>query len=391
MANTKPLVAKAGQVQQFVDGDVLYYESTVASGTPVIVFQVVDTALASLFEISLATTASLNFFMGVNQATGVTTGVGNFGIGFEAGKDLVDGDGNVMMGPNAGMSITSGDNNWCVGSNAGMSITTGSQNFCMGSNSGDLITTSNSNVCVGSSSGTNLQGAAANNFCLGTNSGATVTTGSGNIFIGSNAGNNASQLATAANTVSIGGSSFTGGSTSIAIGAGANTTAANSIAIGNSATAGSAQTVIGHAATTATFLVGGLTVNDGGLDADTRFEGNTLPFMFFMDASAATENIALVTTAAPNWQTMDRGLFIGDSSTAPTGNPSAGHFYYSNGGVPTFRTSGGAIINLDTSPAYTPTNVTTDRSYDANATTLDELADVVGTLIADLQARALLG
>lgn len=40
--------------------------------------------------------------------------------------------------------------------------------------------------------------------------------------------------------------------------------------------------------------------------------------------------------------------------------------------------------------AYTPTNVTTDRSYDANATTIDELADVLGTLIADLQAVGLL-
>jgi hypothetical protein len=40
--------------------------------------------------------------------------------------------------------------------------------------------------------------------------------------------------------------------------------------------------------------------------------------------------------------------------------------------------------------AYTPTNVTPDRSYDANATTVDELADVLGTLIADLQAYGLL-
>lgn len=40
--------------------------------------------------------------------------------------------------------------------------------------------------------------------------------------------------------------------------------------------------------------------------------------------------------------------------------------------------------------AYTPTNVTTDRSYDANATTIDELADVLGTLIADLQTYGLL-
>lgn len=41
--------------------------------------------------------------------------------------------------------------------------------------------------------------------------------------------------------------------------------------------------------------------------------------------------------------------------------------------------------------AYTPTNVTTDRSYDANSTTLDEIADVLGTLIADLQSLGLIG
>lgn len=42
------------------------------------------------------------------------------------------------------------------------------------------------------------------------------------------------------------------------------------------------------------------------------------------------------------------------------------------------------------SAAYTPTNVTTDRAYDANATTVDELADVLGTLIADLQATGII-
>ena len=41
--------------------------------------------------------------------------------------------------------------------------------------------------------------------------------------------------------------------------------------------------------------------------------------------------------------------------------------------------------------AYTPTNVTTDRSYNANSTTLDEIADVLGTLIADLQGFGFLG
>ena len=41
--------------------------------------------------------------------------------------------------------------------------------------------------------------------------------------------------------------------------------------------------------------------------------------------------------------------------------------------------------------AYTPSNVSADRSYDANSTTLDEVADVLGTLIADLQSIGLVG
>ena len=41
--------------------------------------------------------------------------------------------------------------------------------------------------------------------------------------------------------------------------------------------------------------------------------------------------------------------------------------------------------------AYTPSNVSSDRSYDANSTTVDELADVLGTLIADLQSLGLVG
>jgi hypothetical protein len=54
-------------------------------------------------------------------------------------------------------------------------------------------------------------------------------------------------------------------------------------------------------------------------------------------------------------------------------------------------TTNGRLVNLTASAAYTPTNVTTDRSYDANATTLDELADIVGTIIADLQTKGILG
>lgn len=41
--------------------------------------------------------------------------------------------------------------------------------------------------------------------------------------------------------------------------------------------------------------------------------------------------------------------------------------------------------------AYSTSNVTTDRSFNADSTTTDELADVLGTLISDLQGYGLLG
>lgn len=44
------------------------------------------------------------------------------------------------------------------------------------------------------------------------------------------------------------------------------------------------------------------------------------------------------------------------------------------------------IADRTSAAVYTPTNVVTTRTYDANATSIDELADVLGTLIADLQA-----
>lgn len=48
------------------------------------------------------------------------------------------------------------------------------------------------------------------------------------------------------------------------------------------------------------------------------------------------------------------------------------------------------LVSAVAGSQYTVTNVTTDRVYDANATTTDELADVLGTLIADLRAAKLI-
>lgn len=54
-------------------------------------------------------------------------------------------------------------------------------------------------------------------------------------------------------------------------------------------------------------------------------------------------------------------------------------------------TTNGRLIDLTASAAYTPTNITTDRAFDADSTNIDELADVLGSLIADLQAVGILG
>ncbi len=53
--------------------------------------------------------------------------------------------------------------------------------------------------------------------------------------------------------------------------------------------------------------------------------------------------------------------------------------------------SSGQLSRLAKSPVYSTSNVSVDRAMDANATTLDELADVLGTLIADLKAAQILG
>jgi hypothetical protein len=48
-------------------------------------------------------------------------------------------------------------------------------------------------------------------------------------------------------------------------------------------------------------------------------------------------------------------------------------------------------LNLSASSSvYTMTNVTTDRTLDANSTSTAEIADVLGTLITDLKERGII-
>ena len=48
------------------------------------------------------------------------------------------------------------------------------------------------------------------------------------------------------------------------------------------------------------------------------------------------------------------------------------------------------VLNEPAPNVYTTTNVATDRSYDAAATSTTELANVLGTLITDLKTKGIL-
>lgn len=87
----------------------------------------------------------------------------------------------------------------------------------------------------------------------------------------------------------------------------------------------------------------GVVFNEGGADLDWRAEGDTLSHMLALQADSTLENIVFLGAAAPDFQTMDRGIFIGDVATAPTGNPSVGGFMYSNAGAGTWRGSSGQV------------------------------------------------
>ena len=101
------------------------------------------------------------------------------------------------------------------------------------------------------------------------------------------------------------------------------------------------------------------------------------------------DNDSNATTATGIWSDMAESQnkssgnkFIDHSGGAPSSH--VGDFYV-KGDIQTDR------VIIPNNPKYTPTNVTPDRTYDADSTTTAELADVLGSLIADLQDIGLIG
>lgn len=97
------------------------------------------------------------------------------------------------------------------------------------------------------------------------------------------------------------------------------------------------------------------------------------------------------------WDSTGKALVIA-SGTPPGSSVTDGFQLYSaditaGNAAPHFRSEAGHIIKLyqvNNGSAYSVSNGTTDRTFDANSTTMDELADVLATLIADLKLTGIL-
>jgi len=138
---------------------------------------------------------------------------------------------------------------------------------------------------------------------------------------------------------------------------------------------------------------------DSAIAGEVKFGATTAPTAWVDIAAGSTARVPLLLASGTLKTTAVAGgiEFLTDDfyATITTGAARKA-FILDNGsrltsGKIPIATTNGRLIDLTASSAYTPTNVTTDRSYDANATTTDELADVLGTLIADLQAKGILG
>ena len=91
----------------------------------------------------------------------------------------------------------------------------------------------------------------------------------------------------------------------------------------------------------------GLTVNETATaTGDLRVEGESLQRLLATDASAVTENLIFIHDTAPDFKTMDRGIAIGNSSQAPTGNPVGGGFLFIVAGLLKYLGPSGTLTEI---------------------------------------------
>lgn len=97
------------------------------------------------------------------------------------------------------------------------------------------------------------------------------------------------------------------------------------------------------AQTNAIRILGGVTVfNESGGDQDHRFEGDTNPSLFILDAGA--ESAAFF--GAGSFGSGTGVIYLANATTVPTTNPSGGGILYCEGGALKFRGSSGTVTVL---------------------------------------------
>ena len=117
---------------------------------------------------------------------------------------------------------------------------------------------------------------------------------------------------------------------------------------------------------------------------------NATPKGYFWSGSAETEVNYLDVETRIELREIDGDL----TALIPNdgGDPIRSFVYFDDDNKIKARIGSTTTILAETSPAaYTVTNDVVDRDFDADSTTVEELADVLGTLINDLQNRGIVG
>lgn len=295
---------------------------------------------------ALVWTAS-NSRLGVNIASPTVTLDVNGNAKINGKLNLNTGTNNTIAGESAGSSITTGSDNVLIGTGSGFSVTsTGSQNTFVGTYAGfrnnSTVNTavgvyafyggsssnnSFDNTCVGNASMYSVT-TAFFNTCIGSRTGYDITTGNSNTLIGHYAGEK-----------------ITTGNSNVFLGKGA----------GGLETTGSNKLYIANTNTSTPLVYGEF---DNSL---VRFR-NVVQIYGTGTSSASTP------------------LYVQDGSSANLLTVRAdGAFAFKGGTVGVAQTG------------YTTfTNLTTDRTCDADTVTTAELADIVGTLIVDLKEKGII-
>lgn len=389
-----------------------------------------DNVAIGLQSLNKNTTGSRNTALGFQSVFENTTADENLGVGYQALHKNTTGTPNLAVGYTALFNVTTGTHNVGIGYRAGDAITDGFQNVVIGTDAGGALTSARDSVAVGYLA---LDAASTAGFCVAIGSGALggVTTGSGeNIGIGLNAGD-----------------TITTGSTCVFLGSDADATSAtltNAIAIGAGATVGTSNTVVlGNSSVTTTILRANVGIGTTGPDRplDVLSTAGPQVRLTYTDGSVygdletdSAGRLVLSTTSSTTALRLTSGRLdianvgtdakisfertggetrqiIHDTGAWYIYNAADGRFdvTISNAGLTSFAlgVKVGTDLEIDgalnhdgstvgffgatptTQQTYTITNVTTDRAYDANSTSLDEIADTLGTLIADLRLLGL--